>query len=200
MAETDALLARLRSSADVQTGSAGSTVPKGRAAPTAATAATGSSAPRPALMSPQVSPPHGFDPPCDAPHPSPRPVLLGEMPFVGREDEVATLEAAWRAGRTLLVYAAFTRALRALTGPTPALGDLPAWVARELTRLLPELGESPPPLRSAAERGRFVEACTQGWLALAADNNPCSTCRRTAARCTWCLAACRPRPRWTARA
>ena len=78
--------------------------------------------------------------------------------------------ARCRPGDADVPYAAFTRGLRALTGPTPALGDLPAWIALELRRLLPELGEQPAPLRSAAERGRFVEACTQGWLALAADN------------------------------
>lgn len=136
----------------------------------------------------------------------PRKVALpDQLPFVGRVDEVAVLEAAWLEGRTLLIegeagvgksrltwefaashgpfafarcrpgdadvpYAAFTRALRALTGPTPDLGDLPAWIAAELTRLLPELGEPLAPLRSAAEHGRFVEACTQGWLALATDN------------------------------
>ena len=78
--------------------------------------------------------------------------------------------ARCRPGDADVPYAAFTRGLRALTGPTPALGDLPAWIALELRRLLPELGGQPAPLRSAPERGRFVEACTQGWLALAADN------------------------------
>ena len=75
-----------------------------------------------------------------------------------------------RSGDAGVPYAAFTRGLRALAGPTPQLGDMPAWVQSELTRLLPELGAGPPPLRSEAERGRFIEACTQAWLALAGDS------------------------------
>ena len=67
-------------------------------------------------------------------------------------------------------YAAFTRALRALAGPALRLVDVPPWVVQEMARLLPELGDAPPPLRADAERGRFVEACTRAWLALAADN------------------------------
>jgi len=127
------------------------------------------------------------------------------LPFVGRSAEVAVLEAAWAAGRTVLIegeggigktrlaldfaaahgayalarcrpadaelpYASFTRALRALAGPTPALPELPAWAQQELARLLPELGPAPPPLRSAEERSRFFEACALGWLALAVDS------------------------------
>ncbi|CAN5133462.1 hypothetical protein BH11PSE10_BH11PSE10_10710 [soil metagenome] len=78
-----------------------------------------------------------------------------------------------RPGDAEVPYAAFTRALRALIGPgssTPDLAELPAWVISELSRLLPELGAAPLPLRSEAERARFIEACTQGWLGLATDN------------------------------
>lgn len=78
-----------------------------------------------------------------------------------------------RPGDAEVPYAAFTRALRALigpSGPTPELGELPTWVVSELARLLPEVGPAPVPLRSEAERMRFVEACTQGWLALSAEN------------------------------
>lgn len=131
--------------------------------------------------------------------------LPDALPFVGRGAEVAALEAAWQAGRAVLIegeggvgktrlaldfaaahgpyalarcrpgdaevpYAAFTRALRALAGPTPQLHGQPAWVSEELSRLLPELGAAPPPIRSAEERSRFFDACARGWLALAADD------------------------------
>jgi len=78
-----------------------------------------------------------------------------------------------RPGDAEVPYAAFTRALRVLigpSGPSPELGELPPWVVVEIARLLPELGPAPAPLRSEAERARFVEACAQGWLALAAAN------------------------------
>lgn len=78
-----------------------------------------------------------------------------------------------RPGDAEVPYAAFTRALRVLigpSGPSPELGELPAWVVVEMARLLPELGPAPAPLRSEAERARFVEACSQGWLALATEN------------------------------
>ena len=144
-----------------------------------------------------------------APAPGPRVtarLLPEQLPFVGRAAEIAALEAAWQAGRPLLIegeaglgksrlatdfaaahgpyarvrslssdkavpYATFTRALRLLAGSVPELSGLPPWVAVELARLLPELSATaPPPLQSAAERNRFLEACTQGWLALADDS------------------------------
>lgn len=143
-------------------------------------------------------------PPAAAP-PPPQSLLPRQLPFVGREAEVAALEMAWRAGRCILIeaeggigktrlavdfaaahgpfayvrarpsdaavpYAAFTRALRALAGPTPDLQALPPWAQAELARLLPQLGKAPAPIGSAAERNRFIEACTLGWLELAADN------------------------------
>lgn len=75
-----------------------------------------------------------------------------------------------RASDRAVPYAAFTRALRALAGPEPEPVALPPWAHREMARLLPEWGEPPPPLRSAAERSRFFEACAQAWLALTADS------------------------------
>lgn len=147
--------------------------------------------------------------PVSVPVPKPvrLPLLPEQLPFVGRETEVAALEDAWRVGRTLLIegeagvgksrlavdfcaahgpyarvrslagdksvpYATFTRGLRVLAGPAPDLTNLPPWAQAELTRLLPELpgGAPPPPIQSAAEHNRFLEACTQGWLALAADS------------------------------
>jgi len=75
-----------------------------------------------------------------------------------------------RPGDAAVPYAAFTRALRTLAGPTPELSDLPPWVQGELARVMPELGAAPPPMRSQAESSRFIEACTLAWLALAADS------------------------------
>jgi DNA-binding SARP family transcriptional activator len=132
-------------------------------------------------------------------------LLPAQLPFVGRESEVAALELAWRAGRCVLIvaegglgktrlatdfaaahgpyalvrtrpsdsavpYAAFTRALRALAGPAPDLAALPRWAQQELARLLPEWGEPPPPLQSAAERNRFFEACAMAWLVWTAES------------------------------
>ena len=78
--------------------------------------------------------------------------------------------ARCRPGDADVPYAAFARALRVLAGPTPALGELPPWVGDELARLLPEIGTAPPPMRTEQERSRFIEACTQAWLAFAADS------------------------------
>lgn len=75
-----------------------------------------------------------------------------------------------RASDAAVPYAAYTRALRAMAGPAPAREPLPAGVAEELARLLPEFGPAPEPLRNDAERARFVEACVDAWHAIAADN------------------------------
>ncbi len=134
-----------------------------------------------------------------------RPLVPDELPFVGRERDVAWLEQAWRRGGTLLIegeggvgksrlavdfaaargpYAlarcragdgelplsSFTRVLRVLAGPEPAVQGLSPWVPVELSRLLPELGPAPPPLASAAERTRFGQACAQAWAAWASGN------------------------------
>lgn len=65
-------------------------------------------------------------------------------------------------------YAAFTRLLRTLAGTLP--GDLPPWVQSELARVLPELGPAPAPITSAEHQARFFEACVQAWQQLAHDN------------------------------
>jgi DNA-binding SARP family transcriptional activator len=130
--------------------------------------------------------------------------LPAQLPFVGREAEVAQLKAAWvqRApailageggvGKTRLAadvaaaqgpyalvrcqsgdadfpLASFTRALRVLAGQPPDVQGLEPWVRSELSRLLPELGSAPPPLRNANERLRFDEACLRAWHALSAE-------------------------------
>ena len=78
--------------------------------------------------------------------------------------------ARCRPGDSEVPYAAITRALRNLVGPTPVLAGLPHWVVQELSRLLPEIGPAPAPVRSAQEQGRFAEACCQAWMALAGDS------------------------------
>ncbi|MEO8523780.1 MAG: BTAD domain-containing putative transcriptional regulator [Caldimonas sp.] len=75
-----------------------------------------------------------------------------------------------RAGDAELPYSAFTRALRVLMGPTPALEAVPEWVVSEVARLVPELGAAPDAIRSEEERARFVEACAQAWQGLADDS------------------------------
>lgn len=75
-----------------------------------------------------------------------------------------------RAGDAELPLASFTRALRALAGPAPALHELPEWVRDELARLMPEWGRAPLPLRSEDERARFAKACALAWQHWAAGN------------------------------
>lgn len=75
-----------------------------------------------------------------------------------------------RPGDRETAFGAFARALRVLAGQPPDLRGLPAWVVAELTRLLPELGPAPPPLRAPGERLRLDEACLQAWGALAVDS------------------------------
>ena len=76
--------------------------------------------------------------------------------------------ARCRAGDAELPYASFARALRALMGPEPP--EMPAWVGQELARLVPELGDAPPPIHSDEERNRFFEACSQAWRLLSAES------------------------------
>ncbi len=131
--------------------------------------------------------------------------LPAQLPFVGREVEVAWLERAWRAGGPILIegeggvgksrlaldfaaahgpvavvrchpadaelpLASVARALRVLSGAQPSTADLPAWVAAELARLLPEFGPPPLPLRTAPERERFGDAVAIAWLHWAGGN------------------------------
>jgi len=78
--------------------------------------------------------------------------------------------ARCRAGDTGVPYAAFTRALRVLAGDALAAAGLPDWVGSELARVLPELGPLPHAMISADERLRFFEACALAWQRLGDDN------------------------------
>lgn len=72
-----------------------------------------------------------------------------------------------------LPLCAFARALRLFIGQTAGevqAHGLDAWVVQELTRLLPELGPPPPPLRNANDRLRFEEACLRAWHELSVDS------------------------------
>jgi tetratricopeptide (TPR) repeat protein len=64
-------------------------------------------------------------------------------------------------------YAALARALKVLAGPAPATTGLPRWAVVELARLLPALGEPPPPMARDDERARFAEAVALAWAAWA---------------------------------
>lgn len=76
--------------------------------------------------------------------------------------------ACCRSGDRQVPYAAFTRMLRTLAGTLP--GDLSPWVVGELARVLPELGPAPSPIASAEHQARFFEACAQAWQQFAHDN------------------------------
>lgn len=71
-----------------------------------------------------------------------------------------------RSGDHDIAFGACARVLRVLAGEPPDLRGLDDWIVAEVTRLLPELGPAPAPLRTQAERLRFDEACIQAWLAL----------------------------------
>jgi hypothetical protein len=64
--------------------------------------------------------------------------------------------AGARPGDERVAYASFSRLLRALPRPLWAALDSP--LRRELARLLPELGDAPPPLQGSAGRTRFFNA------------------------------------------
>jgi tetratricopeptide (TPR) repeat protein len=96
-------------------------------------------------------------------------VILGGLPGVGK----TRLAMDFAAGRgTLLLmqgrpgdsnvpYSTHARTLRQALAAFPGL-ELEPWVRRELARVLPELGEGPPPMTSEAEKLRFFEA--EVWL------------------------------------
>lgn len=85
----------------------------------------------------------------------------------------AALFVACRPDDAQVAYSSAVRALRALFDAAPDL-ELPDWVTRELTRLLPELG--PPAEKAESEplgdeaRMRLFEAYAQAWLRLAEGN------------------------------
>jgi DNA-binding SARP family transcriptional activator len=110
-----------------------------------------------------------------------RTVFVAGPPGVGKSRLAA--ECAASAGAALFVscrpddaqlaYSSAVRALRALLEAASDL-ELPPWVTRELTRLLPELG---PPVEGgdASEAGdearlRLFEAYAQAWQLLAEEN------------------------------
>ncbi len=64
--------------------------------------------------------------------------------------------AGARPGDDRSAYASFSRLLRQL--PRPLLAALALPLRRELARLLPELGDAPPPLQGGAARTRFFNA------------------------------------------
>ncbi|WP_158219629.1 AAA family ATPase [Ideonella sp. A 288] len=86
----------------------------------------------------------------------------------------ASLFASCRPDDAQLAYSSAVRTLRALLDAAPDL-ELPEWVTRELTRLLPELGppaeggEASEPAGDEA-RLRLFEAYAQAWLLLAEGN------------------------------
>lgn len=73
-----------------------------------------------------------------------------------------------RPGDADVPYAAVARALRRLLRAHPEL-PLAPWQARELSRLLPELGHEPPPVTSEAGRLRLFEAVAELFWAGHAD-------------------------------
>ncbi|WP_168734957.1 transposase [Deinococcus sp. KSM4-11] len=72
-----------------------------------------------------------------------------------------------RPGDWSVPYSTHARTYSALLRRFPELA-LPGWVRRELARIVPELGEPPPPLSSDADKLRFYQAKTE-VLRLAAD-------------------------------
>jgi DNA-binding SARP family transcriptional activator len=75
-----------------------------------------------------------------------------------------------RAGDRGVPYAVFMRALRAMAGEALEQVSWPTWMRSELARLLPALGPAPKDMTSAEQRARFLEACAEAWLMLAAGN------------------------------
>jgi len=84
--------------------------------------------------------------------------LLTEL-AISRRERTLLLEA--RPGDSAIPYALCIRWGRMLLAGQPGL-VLPAWVQRELARVLPELGEAPPPSNPETERTRLFAA----WLEL----------------------------------
>lgn len=66
-------------------------------------------------------------------------------------------------------YASVVRLLRALRNSAPDV-VLPDWVRRELTQLMPELGEPPQALATEEARQRLLAAIGEAWRLLMRDN------------------------------
>ena len=68
-----------------------------------------------------------------------------------------------------LPYASVVRLLRALRESAPEVA-LPDWVRRELSQLMPELGERPQALATDEARQRLLAAAAEAWRLLMHDN------------------------------
>ena len=96
-------------------------------------------------------------------------ILISGAPGVGKTrlmlDFVATkgeyLPMEGRPGDYTVPYATHARTLRQMLAAFADIA-LEPWVRKELARVLPELGEAPGPVASAAEKLRFFEA--EVWL------------------------------------
>ncbi|GMA15420.1 tetratricopeptide repeat protein (plasmid) [Deinococcus metallilatus] len=102
-------------------------------------------------------------------------ILLQGEPGVGKSRLMHDFVAAHggavvfegRPGDRLVPYSTHARTYRALLRAFPGL-DLPPWVRRELARIVPELGEPPPPITEDSQRLRFYQAKTEVLLLAAA--------------------------------
>jgi DNA-binding SARP family transcriptional activator len=81
-----------------------------------------------------------------------------------------------RPGDRQIPYATAVRSLRGVLARRRDV-SLEPWIHRELARVMPELGEPPPPMKDAGEKLRFLEACTEaiyrtsaGFSALVVDD------------------------------
>jgi DNA-binding SARP family transcriptional activator/predicted negative regulator of RcsB-dependent stress response len=96
------------------------------------------------------------------------------LDFAATKGHVTDFSA--RPGDAAVPYAASARTVRRVLTQRPGLElELPAWVGRELARLLPELGEAPPPLEGAAGRLRLYEAFAE-FMRLAHPGGGCYVC------------------------
>ncbi|MBO1437162.1 BTAD domain-containing putative transcriptional regulator [Meiothermus sp. CFH 77666] len=86
--------------------------------------------------------------------------------FAASKGRVVLLAA--RPGDVAVPYSSYARSLRESFSERPGLAQaLPAWVRRELARILPELEqEAPPPLLSEADKLRFYDALSELTLLL----------------------------------
>jgi DNA-binding SARP family transcriptional activator len=92
-------------------------------------------------------------------------IMIGGPPGVGKtrlmqdflNTHARTLFFAGRPGDRTVPYGTHARTYRQLLD---ALGNppLPEWVRREMARILPSLGEAPPPMRDPGEKLRFFQA------------------------------------------
>ncbi|PYE55436.1 BTAD domain-containing putative transcriptional regulator [Deinococcus yavapaiensis] len=79
-----------------------------------------------------------------------------------------------RPGDVDVPYATHARNYRQTLEANPDL-ELPEWVVRELARMIPELGEAPPPMATEADKRRFYEAQYE-VVRLVAERGPLIIC------------------------